>query len=469
MQETPSAVTLDALLAFQLHRLASTFGPLLHLDGAHGHKDIASREGLDSYFGRNTLVPKFVHVAQAIATLSTPGQTNFAVMLGFTAEETHIFYCTDEGGRDTSIAIRAHLRAIWALLQRIRRTRNMPPSDVDRSVASADELLTGLCDLAYAFVASKALDRAKKWIASIDALSALLPDKPFERKLVNFMRAVAHSAAEAAKLRGQGQSDEAKLFNSDHWKIFRQSTMVLQDQASTREANTAAMENLERDFPKGFPMSFCLDKMLKVESAVLTLHDLAVSPRRGHIVQHNLKIHPVPLPARTTTTISFSNLKDYLPVNSDLEEFTKEMRDAGTSSTPEDVSVHSKVHPECQLVAWVAQNPSEVASEPVSVVPYVTCSKRHCFACFVWLQEFNRLGDPTLPHLAFDGCHGGLRPGWLPPSLEPSMQETMLSKISSRLDEEFDKHKHHKESSASTTSSDKPRTALPDSGRGGDC
>ncbi|KAJ7497129.1 hypothetical protein FB451DRAFT_218515 [Mycena latifolia] len=461
-----SVFTSDDLLAFQLHRLASTFGSLLHLDDAH-RKDVASREVLDSYFGHQSLVPKFIHVAQAIATLFTR-QANFAVMFGFTAEETHVFYCKNGGGPDTTIC--PHLQAIWALLQQIRRIQNIP-SDVDQSIASpdrkppqaSDNLLTKLCDLAYTFVAKKALDRAKKRIASIDALSKLLdasPNKSFERKLVNFMRAVGHSAADAAKLRGQ--NDEAKLFDSEPWKIFRRSTLVLQNQASTREANIAAMENLKR-LSKGLPneLSFnfekCLDKMLKVESAVLTLHDLAVSPRRGYIVQRNLKTRPVPLPTRTTT-ISFSTLKDYFPANSDLEEIKKEMRDAGTSSTPEDVSVHSTVHSECQLVAWVSQNLGEVASE-VSMVPYVTCSKLHCFACFVWLQEFNHLGDPTLPHLAFDGCHGGLQPGWLPPSLKPNMQEKILNKISSRLDEEFDKHQHHKESSPSTTSSDKPKTS----------
>ncbi|KAJ7910662.1 hypothetical protein B0H13DRAFT_2485998 [Mycena leptocephala] len=453
MQGKPSVATPDDLLAFQLHRLASTFGALLHLDDPN-RKDVASREGLDPYFGRNTLASKFIHVAQAVATLFTPsskGQTNFAVMFGFTANETHIFYCKNGGGQDA--AIFSHFRTIWSILQQLRQTRfNVDQSTDGKPSQALDDLLSKLCDLAYTFVASKALDRAKKRMASIDALFTLLdatPELAFEWGLVRFMRLVAHSAADAAKLRGQGQSDEAP------WEIFRLSTLALLNHASTRAANGPAMEYLKR-LSKGLPndLSFnfekCLDKMLKVESAVLTLYDLAVSPRRSHIVQNALMIHPVPLPIKKTTTISFSTLKDHFPLNSDIEQIKKEMCDAGTSSSGEEISILSTVHSECQLVAWVVQNLGDVASE-VSMVPYVTCSKRHCFACFLWLQEFNRLSDPTLPHLAFDNSYGGLQPGWLPPSLKPSMQETILNKISSRLEEEFDKQKYRKESSASTT------------------
>ncbi|KAJ7032736.1 hypothetical protein C8F04DRAFT_645242 [Mycena alexandri] len=116
------------------------------------------------------------------------------------------------------------------------------------------------------------------------------------------------------------------------------------------------------------------------------------------------------------------------------------------SSKADGVTITSKVHSEVQLVAWVAQNLNRVAPE-VTLVPYVTCSKLHCFACFIWLQEFNHLNHTTLPCLAFDGGHGGLQRGWLPPSLETA---DLLERMTSRLETEFlDKHAKH--SSASTT------------------
>jgi hypothetical protein len=131
-------------------------------------------------------------------------------------------------------------------------------------------------------------------------------------------------------------------------------------------------------------------------------------------------------------TLSFSAFDTYLPIHPTSETIKAQMR-VGVSSTEEDVTIISKVHSEVQLVAWVAQN---LAPE-VTLVPYITCSKLHCFACFVWLEEFNNLHDLTLPHVAFDGCHGGLQPGWLPPSLETVAMEQILGKMSSRLQNEF--------------------------------
>jgi hypothetical protein len=176
-------------------------------------------------------------------------------MFGFTANETHIFYCNNGGGPDSAIC--SHFLAIWAILQQLRRTR-FTPSCVDQSTDQKppqvlDDLLSKLCDLAYTFVASKALDRGKKRMASIDALFTLLdatPELVFEWGLVRFMRLVAHSAADAAKLRGQGQSDEAP------WEIFRLSTLALLNHASTRAANGPAMEYLKR-LSKGLPNDLC--------------------------------------------------------------------------------------------------------------------------------------------------------------------------------------------------------------------
>ncbi|KAJ7935086.1 hypothetical protein B0H13DRAFT_1949609 [Mycena leptocephala] len=428
MHETPSNTTSGDVFAFQLHRLASTFGDKLSADR---RKDVRSRDGLDAHFSHTSLANKFIDVAQAIATLLTPskGHTNFALMLGFADKETHIFYCKNGAGKDN--VIRAHLRAIWRLLQQILR-----PCP-ERKLEYTDEVGVKLRDMAYKFVSNKALDRASKRFASISRLIASCNTlDPFQDRLLTLMRVVSYNAAEAAKLRVNGVCTDP-VFNSQAWRRFRSCTTLLNAHAAKRQANIGAIESLKEvadRLPNGLAFDFekCLNKLIKVEAAVLTLYNLALSGRRGHVLENELNVHEVALPARQLITLSFSAFDTYLPIHPTSETIKAQMR-VGVSSTEEDVTIISKVHSEVQLVAWVAQN---LAPE-VTLVPYITCSKLHCFACFVWLEEFNSLHDLTLPYVAFDGCHGGLQPGWLPPSLETVAMEQILGKMSSRLQDEF--------------------------------
>jgi hypothetical protein len=197
------------------------------------------------------LANQFIDVAQAIATLLTPskGQTNFALMLGFANKETHLFYCKNGAGKDK--VIRAHLRAIWRLLQQIRRSTTIP-SEVDQSVPSperkleySDEVGVKLRDVAYKFVSNKALDRASKRFASISRLIASCNTlDPFQDRLLTLMRVVSYNAAEAAKLRVNGVCTEP-VFNSQAWRRFRSCTTLLNAHAAKRQANIGAIECLK--------------------------------------------------------------------------------------------------------------------------------------------------------------------------------------------------------------------------------
>jgi hypothetical protein len=53
---------------------------------------------------------------------------------------------------------------------------------------------------------------------------------------------------------------------------------------------------------------------------------------------------------------------------------------------------------ECQLVAWIAQNFNQ-QFPAVQLIPYVTCSKLHCFGCYTWLSSFNSLAHSGLPSI----------------------------------------------------------------------
>jgi hypothetical protein len=133
---------------------------------------------------------------------------------------------------------------------------------------------------------------------------------------------------------------------------------------------------------------------------------------------------------------------------------------AGPESTNTTLKIRGKIHSECALMAWVCQNALKIVPG-ISLIPYLTCSKLHCFACSLWMTAFNTLEDPVLPRIAFDGSHGGLKTGWRPPSMNSEDQGTIIQQLITALDTEFGKQKHLKESSASTTSSEPPKLDVP--------
>ncbi|KAJ7707118.1 hypothetical protein B0H16DRAFT_1824407 [Mycena metata] len=436
-------------LDFQLHRLASCYGDQLHSNETH-RKDVVSRERQEHHFINSTLAPEFLQVAQAIATLLTPtkGPTNFALMIGYTHGETHLFYCRNAGGPPE--AARSHLNAIWRLLQQMRgsqaRSAQIDSSFAPDRLPAEEKLVMELREIAYRFVAEKALERSKKRHNSLAALNAFVDASASvpQRRLVKLMLGVSMSATDV-KLAVESP------FKEEPWELFRDMTAVLYDEkAQTHPDVIASLHSAAGNLPDGLAFDFekCLEKLLKVEAAILTLYGLAVSERRSEIVGKTLCLHEVEIPGRQATIIKLNNFPQFL--SDDSNEYADIVNRMSDQLTPmaDGIAFSSKVHSEVQLVAWVAQNLNQVAPE-VNLVPYVTCSKLHCFACFLWLQEYNKLERPTLPRLAFNGCHGGLQRGWLPPSWETAYEGEIAQQMTSRLQTEFEA----KHLSASTTSS----------------
>ncbi|KAJ7505292.1 hypothetical protein B0H11DRAFT_414369 [Mycena galericulata] len=134
------------------------------------------------------------------------------------------------------------------------------------------------------------------------------------------------------------------------------------------------------------------------------------------------------------------------------EEAINKMR-TNMSVGEKGVRLPTTIHSECQIVAWMAQNITD-HFPTVKVIPYVTCSKLHCFGCYSWLLSFNQLGHSGLPVICYDGSHGKLHPGWAPPSLGTRYDQQMRSLLIAQVEEKFPKPAHSEEGPASTTVSD---------------
>ncbi|KAJ7686576.1 hypothetical protein B0H17DRAFT_1332797 [Mycena rosella] len=237
---------------------------------------------------------------------------NFALMIGFTNDETHLVYCQNKGKSDD--LVKNHLEAIWRLLRKIQKAENIANSTTDPSQPSAVvwEELFSLC---YNYVASKALHRARKRLDCFSALAlapalASLPDDSFETQLIKLMAVVSHSAAEAAKL----TSSVDALLASEHWEVFRFASHELQNLASAGNGDARLLR-------------------LQAEAQSLPLH-----------LQRDLIVHTAPLPSKPPITILLESVKmDLFSENLDLEEIKGAMRAAaGPSSTTEKIVTQPK-------------------------------------------------------------------------------------------------------------------------------
>ncbi|KAJ7143261.1 hypothetical protein C8R46DRAFT_1360675 [Mycena filopes] len=480
----------DSLKVYSLlHRLAEDFGPNVRLLGERYRHSNSSNEVLAAFLADPSLAPKFVEVTQAITTILTPykGQNNFALVLGAADGELHLFYCKNGGGKDPILT--AHLQAVWALPKLIRlRTpsKSIPHHTPSPELKHFDDgPVKRFRVLAYQFVARKVLARAKKQAASIDSLRSLAmhrKQEDFEVTLLELMNmtcvsamdsleaaTTAKAAIDAASLarakvwrtRSGSKVDHAQavqeateadavvqalaprgdlftsgdMFEREGWTVFMESAAALQAHLG-RHKHEVVMVQLKQDANGlGLDLDRVMRKFLRVEAALTSLIQLAVSSRRGHIVQDQLVVHSVPLPERSTINI---------PLGSDLPADLQE------AETPM-VSIQAKAHSEVELVAWLATH-HQAQFPTVKLFPYVTCSELHYPACYLWLSEFSALtSNPTFPSLGFNGSHGPLQPGWVPPTLDTPEGRQILTQMASRLGSEH--QRHAQELSASTTGS----------------
>ncbi|KAJ6531928.1 hypothetical protein B0H19DRAFT_1273108 [Mycena capillaripes] len=187
-------------------------------------------------------------------------------MLGFSeANDIHLFYARN-GGQPTEV-VNAHLLSIYTLLQRMRAAANQP------AVTNPARDFRELLDTAYRHVAVKALHRAKKRLASVTALRAITLETGFETDLIYDVFAVAKSASI-----GVGNFVVSPTYTENVGAINR-----LQEQAQGLKT------------PLGFNLQKCIEKMVKVEAAVMALYSLAVSSRRNWMVKNLLHLHGIPV------------------------------------------------------------------------------------------------------------------------------------------------------------------------------
>ncbi|KAJ7459028.1 hypothetical protein B0H11DRAFT_2286428 [Mycena galericulata] len=427
-----SNVTVEDVV-LRLHSLAS-------LDRVHPElwlrTDTQAIDGLLETLGKPSHAKKFMSLAQAIVTLCTAGtgEESLALMIGFSATQTHLFLA--QNGGPPLNQVETYLHSIWKVLQELRAASliaAVDPSIISSPVRHATpaeiDIVRELLDLAYQFVPDRALHRANKHCGAITALHKMVAEEttadPFDLNLAYMI----HNLSTAATIASTVNHDD--LPTNHDWMVFRACSSLLYDLTLSPEYAEALRRLQERTQTlaiEQFDLEKCIEEMITLERASVTLYALAASSRRNWILTRDLCVHGVPTPDEQPTHILPSGV-------SDLTQRVGEMPISASSSINSD---RSGVHCECQLVAWVAQN----VAPDITLIPYVKCSKLHCFACHIWLESYNRLGNPVLPKVTYDGGYGGLKPGWRPPSLQATAQRHMLDNLVSRIEKEILIHKH---------------------------
>ncbi|KAJ7288088.1 hypothetical protein C8J57DRAFT_1641162 [Mycena rebaudengoi] len=391
-------------------------------------KTIHEAETLAPLFTSRGHRQKYIQVAKAIAIICTADRAHtFSVMLGNcisaapTGSETHLFFC--QNGGPSADNVREHIHRVWSVLREIRAATLEHGNAVDtqnHTLAQAGRRRLSIRDQ------PGALSRQKN-LPSITALRDTLDPQlldGFEGKLTHLLLTLAKSAMD---------SDES-LFRScteQLWDMTRSPEYTANEGA--RQALQARAQALETH---PFSIRKWINKLTKVEAAVAILYALALSPSRGRTVEWLLIVHNIPLPSKEPVEVALCDIKGYwCPPGQSLDATIAQIRAAAPPSTCDHIPIQPKVHSECALVAWMAQNREKLVPNLI-LIPYVACSK-HCFGCCLWLYTFNLVGTPMLPSVSYEGYHGGLRPGWSPPAMESGEYILILRRLIVQLDEQF--------------------------------
>ncbi|KAJ7139382.1 hypothetical protein C8R44DRAFT_975205 [Mycena epipterygia] len=407
-----SSIEADLKLAQVLHvRVSVLYGTEPHLgpekrETTH-HREVALRPHFPETHGRQ----KFVQVVQALVTLCTAqsGDDNVAAMVALSTEDIKLCICQNDGR--SFLQIKQHLGGVWRILQKLNSS--IPTTTPDRhnpiapprvSSNSELDLSAKLLDISYLFVAEKALGRVKKRLPFLQKLHARVSNNDpspwtndFQKNLIETLLGVAVSATTVA------QAGLANLSQRQDWQDFRICTHLLYNItiSPAYADNTEAIEILQvRAQQTGFDFKKTLQKAVKVEAAALTLGRLAVSPNRGWITGLNLHIHQILVPPKRLVHVQLDDLNAWCPPGVTLRDFHLDLRKAAAYSTEKEISIASK--------------------------------------------NFNK---ECTTKVAFDGSHGGVKPGWLPPTLD-----IPLTQMQEQLKEAL--RMHEKKPSASSTSSD---------------
>ncbi|KAJ7756997.1 hypothetical protein B0H16DRAFT_1885717 [Mycena metata] len=259
-----------------LHALAALHGPKVRLEAISPH-DIESRQTLKAFFlGDERATGKFIQVAQAIVTLATAGpkENNFSVMLGYSDTEVHLFYA--QSGGNPNDQVERYLDGIWSSLRKIQRAAHgvLTPEMASAPHTSMDTaLVRELLELAFHFVEQKAFHRAKKRAKIFTALkeNQTRDTSDFDQDLVLYLDWIASSTHINQLL------NRTAVFYD-----FTQSAdygVKSGDAIDRIQAQSMALPNA-----KNFDLRKVIRKLTKINAAVNTLHQLALSPRRGWMV-----------------------------------------------------------------------------------------------------------------------------------------------------------------------------------------
>ncbi|KAJ7150313.1 hypothetical protein C8R46DRAFT_1305967 [Mycena filopes] len=407
----------DRRLLLAGHALSTRFESKNLLCAGERTKTHHREFSLSPHFGPSTnYQQKMVGVIQALVAVCTAnsGPDAVAVMIGLSPTDLTVFLCQRSGAPWP--ALRQHLRAVWSILQALRKTTSMSeqPTDITDPVTPR-ALRNTLSDICHVFAAEKVLHRTRKWLPYLAEFNVDVkkdPDvPPSQKSLVNSLYLVAFTAAAVLK-----QGFRSPLDERDDWQDFRACMRVLYHE--TAKKDNESLTTLQTRAEKfGFNFTQSLAKALKLEDAALTLAQFALSPKRGHLTNLALKVTHIPLPeSLPDLRVNIDAFADWDPASAPKRTEVRQRLHIERAVEDEMIKITPKIHPECELVARLVENDDLL--DGATLIPYICCSKLHCYFCYSWIKAFN-LQLPTT-RISFDGSHGGVKSGWLPPALADS-------------------------------------------------
>ncbi|KAJ6486192.1 hypothetical protein C8R47DRAFT_532854 [Mycena vitilis] len=458
----PSFAAEELHLTVALHALAIAHGsaPLLPTTDRRG--DNLRAKALGPRFPILSDQNKLVDVLQALVAICTArsGPDNVAVMLAFAPEDPTVtlLLCQNSGKPFEDISL--YLKTVWELLRKLRPSS--PPQSKVTPPRKADdpdlEVIEKMGSATHIFVFKKLLNRLKKKHERASLLNELAAKDP---KISQDQKSLMWSYCCATGAANLVDPVEESLSKQNAWNALR---TILTDlyKLSKQEkfaSDVQALQNLVT--PESFfDVEQSIKKAIKINISIITLADLARSPNRGWVVNCDLDVVSIPLPAATTVHIPLSRFESLCPIEETKQSFYGQVTgDEWTEDQGDEamVSVNRKVHSECQLAA--AFYNSTLRGLPI--VPYIASSKLHCLFCHRWLHTFNKISGNVL---GFDGTHGTIRRGWHPPTLTDSEKhgaivDSLTSEVVSLIPPRI--AGHEKETSNSSTSSFPTGSELP--------
>ncbi|KAJ7201322.1 hypothetical protein GGX14DRAFT_571438 [Mycena pura] len=207
-----------------------------------------------------------------------------------------------------------------------------------------------------------------------------------EGKLTHLLLTLAESAM---------SSDEARFLSKTRllWDMTKSP-----EYAASEGALQALQEKAQALEMHPFNLKKWIEKLLEIETAVLTLYALAVSGRRGGIVMCPLIVHNVPLPSKGSVEVALCDIKEsWCPFGQSRTTTIEQIRTA-TESTSNHTILDAR--------------------------------------------SYNKSMGNIRNSVSYEDSRGRIQPGWWPPPMENPQYTWTLKRIISGLDDEFFRSKY---------------------------